>query len=133
MTTGADLYIWGTGRRKSSVARVRLRKGTGLVVVNERPMDRYFLSEQDRGTVRAPLQSTKTAGKYDIFIAVHGGGVSGQAGAARLGITRALITVEPPLEPKLREERFLTRDPRMKERKKYGRRGARRGVQWTKR
>lgn len=128
-----DLYAWGTGRRKTSIARVRLRKGTGIVVINERPIDHYFVSEQDRASVLAPLQATKTAGKYDVFASVKGGGVSGQAGAVRLGLTRALRSVEAPLEPKLREEGFMTRDPRMKERKKYGRRGARRGFQWTKR
>lgn len=133
MTTATDAYAWGTGRRKTSIARVRLRKGTGLVVINGRPLDRYFALEQDRGAVTAPLQITKTMGKYDVFANVQGGGPAGQAGAVRLGLTRALLTVEPALEPKVREEGFLTRDPRMKERKKYGRRGARRGVQWTKR
>jgi small subunit ribosomal protein S9 len=129
----SDLFAWGTGRRKTSIARVRLRKGTGLIVINDRPMDHYFPSEQDRGAVVAPLQATKTMGKYDVLASVRGGGLAGQAGAVRLGLTRALRTVEPALDPKLREEGFTTRDPRMKERKKYGRRGARRGVQWTKR
>jgi small subunit ribosomal protein S9 len=129
----ADLFAWGTGRRKTAIARVRIRKGTGVVVINERPLDHYFLSEQDRNVVLAPLQVTKVMGKYDVFAAVKGGGPAGQAGAVRLGLTRALRTVEPSLDAKLREEGFTTRDPRMKERKKYGRRGARRGVQWTKR
>jgi small subunit ribosomal protein S9 len=129
----ADLFAWGTGRRKTAIARVRIRKGTGVVVINERPIDHYFLSEQDRNVVLAPLQVTKVMGKYDVFAAVKGGGPAGQAGAVRLGLTRALRTVEPSLDAKLREEGFTTRDPRMKERKKYGRRGARRGVQWTKR
>lgn len=132
MTT-SDMFAWGTGRRKTSIARVRMRKGTGVVVINGRPLDHYFPLEGDRAAVTSPLHVTKTMGKYDIFANVHGGGPSGQAGAVRLGLTRALLTVEPPLEPKLREEGFLTRDPRMKERKKYGRRGARRGFQWTKR
>jgi small subunit ribosomal protein S9 len=129
----ADLFAWGTGRRKTSIARVRLRKGTGVIMINGRTLDRYFLSEQDRGIILAPLQATKTTGKYDVLASVRGGGVTGQAGALRLGLTRALRTVEPALDAKLREEGFTTRDPRMKERKKYGRRGARRGVQWTKR
>jgi small subunit ribosomal protein S9 len=129
----ADLFAWGTGRRKTSIARVRIRKGTGVIVVNERPLDHYFLSEQDRNAVLAPLQATKVMGKYDVFATVRGGGASGQAGAVRLGLTRALGSVETALLPRLKEEGFTTRDPRMKERKKYGRRGARRGVQWTKR
>jgi small subunit ribosomal protein S9 len=129
----SDMYAWGTGRRKTSIARVRLKKGTGVVVVNQRPIDHYFVAEQDRAAVLAPLQVTKTVGKYDVHVSVKGGGVAGQAGAVRLGLTRALKGVEASLEPKLREEGFMTRDPRMKERKKYGRRGARRGVQWTKR
>lgn len=128
------MYIWGTGRRKTAVARVRLaRGGKGNIYVNEHQFDKYFTTEQDQVVAIAPLHTTKTLSKYDVFINVKGGGISGQAGAVRLGIARALKSAEPSLEPKLREEGLLTRDSRMKERKKYGLRGARRAPQWTKR
>ncbi|MHC4606020.1 MAG: 30S ribosomal protein S9 [Planctomycetota bacterium] len=129
----AKRFIWGTGRRKSSVARVRLSIGTGQITVNRKPFDQHFLTEQDRTHAMEPLSITKTRGKYDFFITCEGGGVTGQSGAVRLGISRALRKVDPSLEPKLRELQMLTRDPRMKERKKYGRRGARRGTQYSKR
>lgn len=126
-------YIWGTGRRKSSVARVRLSRGAGAMTVNKRPFDKYFLTEADRQSALAALNATKAAGRYDILILAGGGGISGQAGAVRLGIARALKKIEPALETILRSNGLLTRDPRMKERKKYGLRGARRGVQFSKR
>lgn len=123
----------GTGRRKTAVAAVRLFKGTGKIRINKLEYEKYFEADQDRLAVIAPLQMTKTLGKYDVSAKVVGGGKTGQAGALVLGIARALCKCEPSLEGKLREERMLTRDPRMKERKKYGRKGARRGFQWTKR
>ncbi len=126
-------YIWGTGRRKTSVARVRLSRGAGAITVNKRPFDKYFLTDDDRHSALAPLQVTKAFGRYDILVNAHGGGISGQAGAVKLGIARALKKIEPALESVLRSQGLLTRDPRMKERKKYGLRGARRGVQYSKR
>ncbi len=126
-------FIWGTGRRKTAVARVRLSRGQGTITVNKRPFDKYFLTEDERQSALAPLQATKAFGRYDILINAGGGGIGGQAGAVKLGIARALKKIEPALEPILRAQGFLTRDPRMKERKKYGLRGARRGVQYSKR
>ena len=126
-------YIWGTGRRKSSVARVRLSRGAGSMTVNKRPFEKYFLTEADRQSALAALSACKAAGRYDILILAGGGGIAGQAGAVRLGIARALKKIEPALETILRSNGLLTRDPRMKERKKYGLRGARRGVQFSKR
>ena len=128
-----DSYFWGTGRRKSAVARVRIRAGNGSFVVNGRECQDYFPRERDQNVVRAPLTATKTFGKYDIFANVNGGGDSGQAGAVVLGIARALLKVEDSMEDPLREGGFLTRDSRMVERKKYGKRGARRGCQFSKR
>ncbi|MDP6959384.1 MAG: 30S ribosomal protein S9 [Planctomycetota bacterium] len=129
----AKEYIWATGRRKSAVARVRIKFGTGQIIVNKKPIATYFPTEQDKNSATAPLTSTKTLGKYDVFVNCHGGGPSGQAGAVKLGVARALKIVDPSLEPLLREEGLLTRDPRMKERKKPGLRGARRGTQFSKR
>ncbi len=129
----AKEYIWGTGRRKSAVARVRLSRGQGVITVNKRPFEKYFLTEDDRQTALSPLQATKAFGRYDILVLVDGGGISGQSGAMKLGLSRALIKVETALETILRGQGFLTRDPRMKERKKVGLRGARRGVQFSKR
>jgi len=129
----AKEYIWATGRRKSAVARVRIKFGTGKIIVNKKPIATYFPTEQDKNSATAPLTSTKTLGKYDVFVNCHGGGPSGQAGAVKLGVARALKIVDPSLEPLLREEGLLTRDPRMKERKKPGLRGARRGTQFSKR
>ncbi|MBI2931429.1 MAG: 30S ribosomal protein S9 [Planctomycetes bacterium] len=126
-------YLWTTGRRKTSVARVRLAKGTGTITINRRPIEKYFLTEQERAEALEPLYATKSQGKFDLLILCDGGGMAGQAGAVRLGIARALKQVDPTLEPKLRADGLLTRDPRMKERKKYGLRGARRGVQYSKR
>jgi small subunit ribosomal protein S9 len=126
-------YIWGTGRRKSAVARVRLSRGAGTITVNKRPFEKYFLTEDDRQSALAPLHATKALGRYDIMVNASGGGMGGQAGAMKLGIARALKKIEPALESILRAQGLLTRDPRMKERKKYGLRGARRGVQYSKR
>ena len=126
-------YIWGTGRRKSAVARVRLSRGAGTITVNKRPFEKYFLTEDDRQSALAALHATKALGRYDILVNASGGGIGGQAGAMKLGIARALKKIEPALESVLRAQGLLTRDPRMKERKKYGLRGARRGVQYSKR
>jgi len=125
--------IRATGRRKSSVARVRLRRGTGVVKVNESDMESYFTVERDRAAVLAPLKATKTLGKFDVIVCVEGGGRAGQAGAVMLGVARALNRVSDEHDAALREGGFLTRDSRMKERKKYGQRGARRGFQFSKR
>ena len=126
-------FLWGTGRRKTAIARVRVSPGTGLITVNRRPLDKYFLTEQDRNNAVEPIYQSRATGRFDFFITCTGGGLAGQAGAVRLGIARALMKADPTLEPKLRVEKLLTRDPRMKERKKYGLRGARRGVQYSKR
>jgi len=124
---------WGTGRRKSSVARIRIRRGEGVFQVNAQDMEDYFVRERDRDYVRAPLKATRTLNKYDVLARVGGGGITGQAGAVVLGIARALREAEPETEHSLRDEGFLTRDARMVERKKYGRRKARRGFQFSKR
>ena len=126
-------YFYGTGRRKSSVARVRLLPGTGNVTINGRAMDEYFGLETLRMLVRQPLELTGTWGKYDVIVNVVGGGVSGQAGAIRHGITRALIESDESLKSVLKKAGFVTRDPRMKERKKYGLKAARRAPQFSKR
>ena len=125
--------FWGTGRRKTSVARVILRPGDGKIVVNEQPFEDYFPLEALRVEVKQPLVETETAGKFDILINACGGGIHGQAGAARLGIARALTVFSPELRPRLRQGGFLTRDPRAKERKKYGQKGARKRFQFSKR
>ena len=126
-------YFYGTGRRKSSVARVRLLPGSGNVTINGRTMDEYFGLETLRMLVRQPLELTGTMGKFDVVVNVVGGGVSGQAGAIRHGITRALIESDETLKPVLKKAGFVTRDPRMKERKKYGLKAARRAPQFSKR
>ena len=128
-----EQYIWGTGRRKTSIARVRIKKGNGKIVVNEKEMDSYFTIDRERGMVRLPLKTTKTLGEYDVLANVKGGGLTGQAGALSLGIARALSKSNPTLVESLRDGGFLTRDSRMKERKKYGQKGARKSFQWTKR
>lgn len=122
-----------TGRRKTAIARIRLKPGTGSIRINNEQLEQYFDSEQDRLAAVSPLAHTKTTGKFDIVARVCGGGKSGQAGAVVLGIARALIQVDPSLHRALREAGMLTRDSRMKERKKYGLRGARRGCQFSKR
>ena len=126
-------YFYGTGRRKSSVARVRLYKGTGKVTINDRDMEEYFGLETLKLIVRQPLTLTETADKFDVVCRVTGGGVTGQAGAIRHGIARALLQADAELRPELKKAGFLTRDPRMKERKKYGLKGARRAPQFSKR
>lgn len=123
----------GTGRRKSSVARIFLRSGKGQIVVNGRAVDSYFPSETARALVRQPLLATETADKFDVLILAHGGGAIGQAGAVRLGISRALVEFNSELRGKLKQLGFLTRDPRAHERKKYGQKGARRRFQFSKR
>jgi len=125
--------ILGTGRRKSSVARVRVRPGEGRIAINKRSLEDYFPREQQRNAVLAPLEKTGKRGDVDVIIRVHGGGITGQADACKLGIARALMSYDSQLEEALRDSGLLTRDSRMKERKKYGLRGARRGTQFSKR
>ena len=126
-------YFYGTGRRKSSVARVRVYAGTGKIIINDREIDNYFGLETLKLIVRQPLALTDAAEKFDIICRVGGGGVTGQAGAIRHGIARALLQYDENLRPALKKAGFLTRDPRMKERKKYGLKGARRAPQFSKR
>ena len=127
-------YFYGTGRRKSSVARVRVyENGTGAITINGRDIDDYFGLDTLKMVVRQPLNATETLGKVDIVATVEGGGVSGQAGALRHGISRALLLVNPEFRAILKKAGFLTRDPRMKERKKYGLKAARRAPQFSKR
>ena len=127
-------YMYGTGRRKSSVARVRVYpNGSGNITINGRDVEEYFGLETQKMVVRQPLNATETLGKVDIIATVEGGGVSGQAGALRHGISRALLLVNPDFRPILKKAGFLTRDPRMKERKKYGLKAARRAPQFSKR
>jgi small subunit ribosomal protein S9 len=123
----------GTGRRKESVARVRLLPGTGTIMINRREHEDYFPREALRMSVKAPLLLTHQLGKLNVVANVHGGGLTGQAGAIRMGIARALVQLDPANRPTLRAAGLLTRDPRMKERKKYGQKGARKRFQWTKR
>ena len=129
----AKAKYYGTGRRKSSVARVYLVPGTGKVTINKRDMDEYFGLDTLKLIVRQPLVLTETAQKYDVITTVRGGGFTGQAGAIRHGISRALLQVDADLRPALKKAGFLTRDPRMKERKKYGLKAARRAPQFSKR
>lgn len=126
-------YFYGTGRRKSSVARVRVYNGTGKITINGRDIDDYFGLETLKLIVRQPVALTNTAEKFDIVCNVTGGGVTGQAGAIRHGLSRALLQFDENLRPTLKKAGFLTRDPRMKERKKYGLKGARRAPQFSKR
>ena len=123
----------GTGRRKTAVARVRLASGSGKIVVNGRPIENYFLTDTLRGVVLQPLAVTETAAKFDVSVNVTGGGPAGQAGAVRHGIARALIESDATLRPALKVKGLLTRDPRMRERKKYGQPGARKRFQYSKR
>ena len=122
-----------TGRRKTSVARVILRPGEGKLVINRRAFQSYFPSEALRAEIQQPLISAELAGKFDVLVNARGGGIHGQAGATKLGIARALIVFNPELRPRLRQGGFLTRDPRAKERKKYGQKGARKRFQFSKR
>ena len=128
----ATTRYYGTGRRKSSVARVYLMPGTGKVTINKKDMDDYFGFDTLKVIARQPLELTSTADKFDVLVNVHGGGYTGQAGAIRHGIARALLEADPELRPVLKKAGFLTRDPRMKERKKYGLKAARRAPQFSK-
>jgi len=123
----------GTGRRKTAVARVRLASGSGKITVNGRALENYFLTETLRSVIAEPFSATETAGKFDVRVNVQGGGPSGQAGAVRHGISGALIKADTNYRPNLKSEGLLTRDPRMKERKKYGQPGARKRFQFSKR
>ncbi len=126
-------FWWGTGRRKTSIARVRVRNGEGKVLINGREYSDYFTQDRDRNAVMAPLTASEYQSRVDVFVRVQGGGFAGQAGAAMLGIARTLKTMDPTTEAALRDGGYLTRDARMTERKKYGRRGARRSFQFSKR
>ena len=126
-------FFYGTGRRKSSVARVRVYNGTGKITINDRDIDDYFGLETLKLIVRQPLAETATVGKFVVVCRVCGGGVTGQAGAIRHGLSRALLQFDANLRPSLKKAGFLTRDPRMKERKKHGLKGARRAPQFSKR
>jgi len=133
MYTSAKPYFYGTGRRKSSVARVRLYPGTGKITINGRDVDDYFGLETLKLIINQPFGVTGTNGKFDIVANVNGGGISGQAGAIRHGVSRALLLADDTYRPLLKKAGFLTRDPRMKERKKYGLKAARRAPQFSKR
>ena len=133
MYTSAKPYFYGTGRRKSSVARVRIYPGTGNITINGRDIDDYFGLETLKLIINQPFGVTNTVGKFDIVANVRGGGISGQAGAIRHGVSRALLLADESYRPLLKKSGFLTRDPRMKERKKYGLKAARRAPQFSKR
>jgi small subunit ribosomal protein S9 len=126
-------FIWGTGRRKSAVARVRIAPGSGKIQINGRTLNEYFTFERDRKAIFGPLEITNTGGKMDVLVNTSGGGPTGQSGAIVMGLGRALARYDKTLEIPLRKSGFLTRDSRMKERKKYGQRGARRKFQFSKR
>ena len=128
-----NLQYYGTGRRKTAVARVFLRPGKGEMIINQKPVDEYMDSDILKMIIRQPLQLTETSDKFDLYVTVKGGGISGQAGAIRHGISRALLEYNPDLRKKLKSAGFLTRDPRMKERKKYGQPKARKRFQFSKR
>ncbi len=127
------VQFYGTGRRKSSVARVRLVPGNGQIIVNGKESKEYFKKKTLEMIIRQPLVLTETEGRFDVLVNAHGGGTTGQAGAVRLGIARALLKADIEYRPVLKKAGFLTRDPRMKERKKYGLKGARRAPQFSKR
>jgi len=127
------VQYYGTGRRKSSVARVFLRPGSGDFTVNGKPFEQYFVTEAQRTMAKSPLALTETAGSFNVVVTTDGGGVNGQAGAVRMGIARALQEFNPELRAKLKAEGFLRRDSRVKERKKYGQKGARKRFQFSKR
>ena len=129
----AQVQYQAVGRRKKAIARVRLIPGEGKIVINGRDVDNYFGLETLKMTVRQPLALTSLEGRYDVLVNVYGGGLSGQAGAIRHGISRALVKADPELRPAIKKAGFLTRDPRMKERKKYGLKAARRAPQFSKR
>lgn len=129
----SNVKFYGTGRRKKSIARVYLTPGTGKITINKRDIDEYLGLETLKLIVRQPLAATETADKFDVLVNVHGGGFSGQAGAIRHGISRALLRADAEYRPVLKKAGYLTRDPRMKERKKYGLKAARRAPQFSKR
>ena len=129
----ASVKYYGTGRRKESIARVYLTPGTGKITINKRDIDEYFGLETLKVVVRQPLVTTETLEKFDVLVNVHGGGFTGQAGAIRHGIARALLKADAEFRPTLKKAGYLTRDPRMKERKKYGLKAARRAPQFSKR
>ena len=129
----AEIQYYGTGRRKTSTARVYLRPGSGAIVVNKREFETYFPNQALQMIIRQPLNLTETTGKFDILVNVDGGGSAGQAGAVRHGITRALMEYNADLRPTLKKAGLVTRDPRQKERKKYGQKGARARFQFSKR
>ena len=133
MYTSSKPYFYGTGRRKKSVARVRIVPGTGVITINKKDIEEYFGLETLKLIVNQPFAATATEGKFDIIALVSGGGLSGQAGAIRHGVARALLSADETYKPLLKKAGFLTRDPRMKERKKYGLKGARRAPQFSKR
>ena len=126
-------FIFGTGRRKKAVARVRIRPGNGTFLVNDRPMEEFFTEVEDRNAANAPLNTANMLKSWDIYVRANGGGITGQAGAVMLGLARALIRAVPEVEASLRDRGLLTRDARMKERKKYGQKGARKRFQFSKR
>lgn len=128
-----DPYTWGLGRRKAAVARVRIRPGEGKFLINGRELDNYFHLEEDRRAATAPLVTAEATNNWDIFVNLRGGGTTGQSGAVKLGLARAMVKAAPELEGTLRDNGLLTRDSRRVERKKYGRRGARRSFQFSKR
>jgi small subunit ribosomal protein S9 len=125
--------IWTTGRRKTAIAKIRLLPGSGAITINDRPLEQYFPRDTARMLIMQPFELTETTGQYDVIAAVQGGGISAQADAVRLGISRALIKVAEPMRPPLRKAGLLTRDPREVERKKYGRHKARKRPQYSKR
>lgn len=129
----AKVQYWGTGRRKTAVARVRLVPGDGNVVINDKPIEEYLPNKTLRLIVKQPLELTGMVGRFDVLARVHGGGISGQAGALRHGIARSLVKANPDLRKQLKKAGFLTRDPRMTERKKYGLHKARKAPQYSKR
>lgn len=133
MATQTVTQYTGTGRRKCAVARVILRPGNGTILINERPYEEYFPRDAWKYQVKQPLEAASLTGRYDVSVNVAGGGLSGQAGAVRHGIARAILEVNGSLRPKLKAEGLLSRDPRVKERKKYGQKGARRRFQFSKR
>lgn len=126
-------FVWGVGRRKKAVARVRIAPGSGKILINDRELENFFPSDRDRNQVRTPLSTTKMGSAWDIWANVNGGGITGQAGAVTLGLARALAKAMPEIETALRDQGLLTRDARMKERKKYGQKGARKRFQFSKR
>lgn len=128
----AEIQYNATGRRKTAIARVRLLQGTGSITINNTPFDKYFPDSMQM-VIRQPLESVSVTGKYDVSVKVTGGGITGQAGAVRHGISRALVLLNPDFRSKLKKEGLLTRDPRAKERKKYGQKGARKRFQFSKR